>query len=281
MNSDPPPQQVLGQHIEIHRPDLAKGPIRHAVLDFDGTLSLLRAGWQDIMVQLCVETLGDICEPQEQAHIEPYCRAFIDQLTGKPTIEQMRRLEEEVKKRGGEPFGAEQYKEEFLQRLANHLTPRKQALQRAARPAGDFIVPGSLDLLRGLARRGTVCHLASGTDHDAVVQEGALLGLSPYFEDRIYGARPGPAFCSKETLIAKLVRQTAPASVAVFGDGPDEISNGVQYGATTVGAATKEAGPPGWDRPKKTQLRRLGAHILVPDWGEAELLLSLLFGERN
>ena len=31
--------------------------IRHAVLDFDGTLSLIRDGWQNVMVPMMVEIL--------------------------------------------------------------------------------------------------------------------------------------------------------------------------------------------------------------------------------
>jgi hypothetical protein len=51
------PIQRLGAAIEIHAPCPDPGPIRHAVLDFDGTLSLIRAGWQEIMLALCVETI--------------------------------------------------------------------------------------------------------------------------------------------------------------------------------------------------------------------------------
>ena len=32
--------------------------IRHAVLDFDGTLSLIRDGWQNVMVPMMVEILA-------------------------------------------------------------------------------------------------------------------------------------------------------------------------------------------------------------------------------
>ena len=275
------PPRLLGRAIEIHLSTLAPTPVRHAVLDFDGTLSLLRAGWQEIMVAQCLETLAHLPNRQAEIDLKAYCRAFIDRLTGKPTIEQMRQLAKEVRQRGGTPQKATQYKRDFLHRLTAHLTPRKSALRQGTHSPKDYLVAGSLKLLEGLAHRGATCHLASGTDHEAVVEETALLGLAPYFADRIYGARPGPDFRSKASLITALVQQTAPGAVAVFGDGADEIGNGVAVGATTVAAATAEAPPYGWDPAKKNQLRRLGAHILVPDWREADLLLPLIFGESS
>ena len=35
--------------IEIHR-EVETGNIRHVVFDFDGTISLIRDGWQNVMV---------------------------------------------------------------------------------------------------------------------------------------------------------------------------------------------------------------------------------------
>ena len=41
--------------LEILRPNPAPGRLRFAVFDFDGTLSLLRTGWQRVMADLMVE----------------------------------------------------------------------------------------------------------------------------------------------------------------------------------------------------------------------------------
>ena len=45
--------------IEIVR-DITGGQIEHILFDFDGTISLLREGWQHIMAPVCVEAIcGD------------------------------------------------------------------------------------------------------------------------------------------------------------------------------------------------------------------------------
>ena len=51
--------------LEILRPNPVPGRLRHAVFDFDGTLSLLRAGWQAVMADQFVEVLS--ATPQAEA----------------------------------------------------------------------------------------------------------------------------------------------------------------------------------------------------------------------
>ena len=45
------PIQHLGANIEIYSAPPVRGLIQHAVFDFDGTLSLIHAGWQEIMLE--------------------------------------------------------------------------------------------------------------------------------------------------------------------------------------------------------------------------------------
>ena len=48
----------MNQHIELLRPVPTNG-IRVALLDFDGTLSLIRQGWQGVMIDYMIEILED------------------------------------------------------------------------------------------------------------------------------------------------------------------------------------------------------------------------------
>ena len=97
------PIQHLGANIEIYSAPPLRGLIQHAVFDFDGTLSLIRAGWQKIMLSLCVEALERTPTAEDRATLADTCRDFILQLTGRQTIYQMTRLAEEVRKHGGTP----------------------------------------------------------------------------------------------------------------------------------------------------------------------------------
>jgi hypothetical protein len=45
---------LRGTNIEIVRELAARQPLRHVLFDFDGTLSLVREGWVDVMLPLMV-----------------------------------------------------------------------------------------------------------------------------------------------------------------------------------------------------------------------------------
>ena len=276
-----PPARILGRAIEVHHPEIQRGRICYAVFDFDGTLSLLRAGWQEVMIAHAVEELsGTPADPPPEGW-HAFCREYITRLTGEQTIYQMLHLEEQVRQRGGSPQPAAQYKWEYLRRLGVRISGRLDALRQQREPPENYLVRGSRDLLEGLARRGITCYLASGTDHQFVVEEAQLLGVAPYFEGRIYGAQEDYQNFSKKILIARIIAENHlhGPDLIIFGDGYVEIANAVEVGGLAVGAATCEEGGQEWDEWKKSRLLEVGANLLVPHWEEAELLLSYLFGE--
>ncbi len=93
-----------GTHIEIVCDDIPRGHIRFALFDFDGTLSLIREGWQQVMVPMMVEVLlRETSTTETPEELTRIVREFVDRLTGKQTIYQMIQLCEEIEKRGGRP----------------------------------------------------------------------------------------------------------------------------------------------------------------------------------
>ena len=66
------PIQHLGANIEIYSAPPVRGLIQHAVFDFDGTLSLIPAGWQKIMLSLCVEALVENTSGQGSRYFHRY-----------------------------------------------------------------------------------------------------------------------------------------------------------------------------------------------------------------
>jgi len=272
--------QRLGDNIEIYCPPSTRGPILHAVLDFDGTLSLIRAGWQEVMLNQCIAELEKTPTPTNRDNLFQICNEFITKLTGRQTIYQMTRLAEEVARHGGTPLDPLEYKWQYLRLLQEKIAHRIAALEQGA-AKDPYCIRGARQLLDGLARRNIVCYLASGTDEHFVIAEAKLLGLDHYFGEHIYGAQDDHQSFSKRMLFERICTEhdLHGSELVVFGDGYVEIENARALDAVAIGVASLEDGATGWDLWKKDRLRAAGAQILVPDWQESTLLLSLLCGE--
>ena len=264
--------------IECVNHGMTRGRFRSVLFDFDGTLSLIRQGWREIMVPMMVETLGECKTGETETQLVHVVADFVDRLTGKQTIYQMIQLAEEVRKRGGTPPDPVAYKHSYHERLSRHIRDRVQSLRSRAVNAEELMVPKSLDLLRNLQRRGLTLYLASGTDEMYVKEEAALLGLTPFFEERIYGALDQYQDFSKERVIRDLIasQEIEGGELLGFGDGYVEIENVKSAGGTAVGVASDEARRRGVNAWKRERLIQAGADLIVPDFRRHELLVDFL-----
>ena len=278
MNSQKRSVAMKKAEIEQVNPRVARGSYRSVLFDFDGTLSLIREGWREIMVPMMVETLGECRTGETEAQLSRIVTDFVDRLTGRQTIYQMIHLAEEVRIRGGPPPDPVAYKHRYHERLNRHIRERIQGLRSAAVQAEDLMVPGSLDLLRNLERQGLTLYLASGTDEVYVREEADLLGLTPFFEDRVYGALDRYQDFSKERVIRDLIasQEIEGKELLGFGDGYVEVENVKSAGGTAVGVASDEARRQGVNAWKRERLIQAGADLIVPDFRSQELLVNYL-----
>jgi len=267
--------------IELINPDIQRGHVRFALFDFDGTISLIREGWQGVMIPMMVEVLLDTPHHESEAELMQIVTEFVTRLTGKQTIYQMLQLAEEVEKRGGTPRDPLDYKHEYLQRLWRRIGDRVADLRAGRKSPEDFIVPGSFDLLAALRDREVACYLASGTDRPYVLDEAGVLGLPRYFGDHIYGALDDYRNFSKRMVIERILRENhlAGAELVAFGDGFVEIEDTKAVGGIAVGVASNEATRQGIDTWKRSRLIQAGADLIIPDFREHARLTDYLFGE--
>ena len=220
--------------------------------------------------------------PRHEDHdsIVTVVRDFVDYLTGKQTIFQCMRLDEEVVARGGEHVDPVEYKHEYLRRLEERIKDRKKALRDGADPA-DYRVPGCLELVNSLKSKGIKCYLASGTDEKDVLYEAGLLGLADVFDGGIHGAHDYMLECSKELVIRDMIEKEGidPRDLVSFGDGYVEIELVAKLGGYAVGAATDEERRRGVNLWKRDRLKKAGAALIIPDFSETEKLVEYLGGK--
>ncbi len=253
------------------------------LFDFDGTVSVIRQGWQDIMYSYAVEVLLAAPHAEDEEAVWRLVRDFVDELTGKQTIYQMIRLADEVLQRGGQPLDPLAYKHEYLRRLWDRIEHRVADLEAGRADPDDWMVPHTRQLLEALRSRGLTLYLASGTDEQYVKNEAAALGVTAYFDGGIYGALDDYQNFSKAQVIAKLIADNSVAGSELlgFGDGFVEIENVKEVGGTAVGVASDEEKRSGMDGWKRERLLKAGADVIVGDYREQETLLSGLLLERK
>jgi phosphoglycolate phosphatase len=267
--------------VELPRPLEPRPEIGHVLFDFDGTLSLIRQGWPEVMVPMFVEAL-----PPRPGETEDALREMvlddIMRLNGKQTIYQMIQLADRVRERGGEPMEPLWYKHEYLRRLDRHIGARTAGLGGGTIAPDVMLVHGARALLEHLRRLGLALYLASGTDEDAVRREAELLDITRYFDGHICGAVDDYKRFSKKIVIDRILREHGITGrrLLSFGDGYVEIENTKQAGGLAVAVASDEAhnGSGRVDPWKRRRLLGVGADAVIPDFRDAIPLVDYLLG---
>ncbi len=250
-----------------------------ALFDFDGTLSLIREGWQEIMIPYFAE---EFCSSlplhtETQEEILELITDFVDELTGKQTIFQCMQLKTEIEKRGGTAKEAMDYKNEYLRRLFLKIEDKRLGLADGSFSPDKLLVKGSADFLEALKNAGIEIFCASGTDQPQVIEEAKLLGLHTYFGDNIFGALDEHAQqCSKELVIKRLLEENniKGEELLSFGDGFVEIELVKNVGGYAIAVATDEKTQCGVNEYKRMRLLKAGADAVIPDFENYEALIN-------
>jgi phosphoglycolate phosphatase len=252
---------------------------RVVLFDFDGTISLIRAGWVDVMTPMMVEILLDLRTGESEESLRELVVEFVGRLTGKQTMYQMIELANQVELRGGKPLDPLLYKKVYLERLHAKIAHRLEELRSGQAPPDKYLVPGSRELLEALRERGLKMYLASGTDQLYMREEADLVDVSRYFDGRVYGSLDDYKAFSKKILIQRLIASAECEGSAFlgFGDGYVEIENVKEVGGVAVGVATAEPECQKVDEWKRTRLISVGADFIIPNYLCRQELLAELF----
>jgi phosphoglycolate phosphatase-like HAD superfamily hydrolase len=287
------PLQPGGDYLQIVDPAAPArlGRIRHVLFDFDGTISVLREGWERVMAPLMVEMIcdGGPTTPEIEGEVADY----VDFSTGVVTIEQMQWLAEAVRRHGiaRHPLTAAEYKQIYIERLmvgvqrrldrlTPDLAPDLTGLPNLSGLQSEMMVTGARSFLAALAARGLSLYVASGTDHPYMLNEARALGVADYFNGGLYGAIDEDEAHRKERIIERILDEhdLHGDELLVVGDGPVEVREAVSRRALALGVASDELARSGWNPAKVARLTRAGAHFLIPDFTRGEELASWLIG---
>jgi phosphoglycolate phosphatase-like HAD superfamily hydrolase len=294
--------------LEVVHPEARLGGVRYALFDFDGTISVIRQGWEKIMAQVMVESICGEFLPTSGDNA-PYGRSprchpekvmnevaeYIDRSTGILTIVQMKWLVETVRRYGIEEVRtASEYKRIYTERLLMPVYERLGRIGGEHAERGnqrdnaerchemdqrdEFMMKGARKFLEELRGRGVELLLASGTDEEYVRNEAGALGVAELFLPHIYGAQGDSETDSKELVIQRILEENRlqGEELVVVGDGPVEIRYARQVGALALGVASDEVQRSGLNPRKRRRLLEAGADYVVADFEEAGKLAEVL-----
>ena len=265
--------------IEHLRPGATAANARVALFDFDGTISVIRSGWMEIMIPMMVEILLDLKTGEREEDLRAIVEEFVGRLTGKQTMYQMIALAEEIEKRGGVALDPLAYKNRYLSLLNDRIRDTIIELREERCPPDKYVVPGARRWLEALQARGLKMYLASGTDQIYMREEARLLDVDRYFDGGVFGALDDYKSFSKKILIERLIASSefAGDQFLGFGDGYVEIENIKEVSGVAVGVATAEPECLAVDEWKRTRLAAVGADYIIPNFLCHDELLRTLF----
>lgn len=276
--------------IELVEPVRKPHRFRFAMLDHDGTISVLRQGWEPVMESVMVEAIlgsrrGSVGE-KEFDKVSSAVSSYIVDTTGIQSIEQMEGLVRLVREFGyipeGEILTAAEYKERYLGRLDALIGERLELVKRGVLSVEDVTVKGAIATLRRLKGLGMSLFLASGSDHEAVVNEATILGYADFFDGGIFGSVDDLENDPKSVVIRQILEtigRDQATELLAFGDGPVEIREATRQGGVSIGIASDEVRRWGLNKEKRQRLILAGARYVMADFTETDTLLKLIMEE--
>jgi rfaE bifunctional protein kinase chain/domain len=275
-----------GSEIEIILERPRTRAVKHAIFDHDGTISVLRQGWEKIMEPMMLKAiLGDkISSVSEEIYrkLVEDVRVFIDKTTGIQTLVQMKGLVALVREYGYVPedkiLDEHGYKALYNHSLLEMVKGRVEKIERGELSSYDYEIKGAQNFLKTLRDAGVTLYLASGTDETDVKAEAAVMGYADLFAGGIHGAVGDIKVEAKRVVLERIINSghLSGEDLVVVGDGPVELREGRKRGAFCLGIASNELVRYGLDLTKRSRLIRAGADIIVPDFSQLDRILPFL-----
>ncbi len=252
-----------------------RGKIKTVIFDFDGTISTLRFGWEEIMKDYMYEMIAGNNEMDNEKLIKEI-KTYIDESMGVQTIYQMQWLKERVIKEGRtQALDIWDYKRGYNILLIDKVRSKIKKIFSNDLIPNDFRIKGSFEFIKELYEKGYKLYIASGTDHEDVVKEMRSLEVFEYFE-KVKGAPSNKIQCPKESIVSYLLEDLKYKGneVLIIGDGKVEIQLARKIGGKAIGMATEEKESLTINERKRKKLIEAGANIIIPNFLAKDKIIS-------
>ena len=263
------------------RPLPPRPEIGHVLFDFDGTISLIRQGWPEVMVPMFVEAIPRVAG-ESAADVERMVLDDIMRLNGKQTIYQMIQLAGRIEERGGSRSSRSGTSTNTSAGSTPTSAPGPPGWPGARSPPRPCSSTASARCSN--TSRGSACGSTWPAGPTSPPSGGRpTCSTSPkYFGPNIHGAQDDYKSFSKKMVIDRILAEHGITGrrLLSFGDGYVEIENTRQVGGLAVAVASDEAnnGSGRVDEWKRRRLLGVGADVVIPDYRDAVPFVDYLLG---
>jgi phosphoglycolate phosphatase-like HAD superfamily hydrolase len=251
-----------------------------AIIDFDGTLTRVRCGWDEKMKEFFLEKIFE--EPanfsgEQKQNAIAKTDAWIEQAPGTTILQQMSALSEILSDNKIE-HELNQIIEEFDRFSSDWEYARVKEFE-AQGDLEQLMLCGARKFLIDLVERGYALHLLSGTSHEKLIFECDTLNISQYFT-HIQGYQSHLASPYKLESIRKTLSDYdyKPSETLIIGDGLTELEAGRKLHCPCIGVAISEEDGKTCEQEKLSKLQAKGFKEVITDF---DLAMNFIPAVKN
>ena len=253
------------------KPEISQ--IKCVVLDYDGTLTTLRKGWDKILSAYAREKVnpGSL---EKIPELEEKLLHLTDHAGGTTPKQLMSRLVAIIDhfgfvKAAPIDFYAKEYADHFNEQINDRVS-------NFHIDGESYVINGVRPMLKFLDEKKTINYVVTGSCTHAVTDELNKLLLDNHFK-RVYGASLETIGNLKEDAIREIMDRHSLNNheVLIVGDGSTEIKAADTLNLPSIGIASDEHSG-GLCQRKRSNLLDLGAHVIIHDYSDFDKLWDWL-----
>ncbi|MDD7986930.1 HAD hydrolase-like protein [Lentisphaera marina] len=246
-----------------------------AIIDFDGTLTRVRCGWDKKMKEFFLDKIfaepANFNETQKQEALRQ-TDAWIERAPGTTIFQQMSALSEILS-----THQIAHQLDELIEEFDTFSSDWEYARVKELESKGELeqlMLCGARKFLDDLSDLGYELHLLSGTSHDKLIFECDTLGISRYFT-HIQGYQSHLASPYKLESMRKTILdyEYKASHTLIIGDGLTELEAGRELNCPCLGVAICEEDGKSCDHEKLGKLQERGFEQVITNFDKAIALL--------
>ena len=262
----------------INKPQVSS--IRCVVLDYDGTLTTLRKGWDVILTEYANSKINPYNRPCEG--LDKVILHLTDHAGGTTPKQLMARLVKIMRQKQLVPpdeiQSIEYYAKEYADHFQKMINKRVESFSSASE---SYVIESVRPMLNFISEKETINYIVTGSCEMAVTDELQKLEMFDYFSG-VYGATIEMEGNLKMNAIREIMYKHSikPCEILIIGDGSTEIRAANELELPAIGIASDEHDG-GLCEKKRKLLKGLGAHAIIADYSGFQNVWNWLHESEN